>query len=351
MKVELSAVVVNYRTAAQALACVASLKEAFARESIAGEVVLADCASGESEVLGLSSAHADTLVALAENRGYAGGANAGLARARGADIVVANADVVFLPGCLTALRAAIADRSVGAAAPLAVWDPEGRICLPAGFSAGFLRDLAQVSAGRLARLDAARFAAFARSTLALWERGGDADHLVGVVLAARRDVFDRAGRFDERFPFEYEETEWEERVRGAGLRLRFVAGARVRHFWARSAAADPAEAAARRTASARVYRRRRYGALGRALLEKAAGAARAPAARPVKEPRVAARPGAALALSPNPSLMPFAGARLDTEFLLPEQLAASLPLGPLYLRIFDSADGRPLETLVWEKTA
>jgi GT2 family glycosyltransferase len=314
-------------------------------------VVLVDCASGGGEVERLRSAGADVLVALPENRGYSGGVNAGLARARAATLVVGNADVVFLPGALTALVEALADPAVGAAAPLAVWDAEGRIRLPAGFASGFFRDLGQLTAGRFPRLDEARFAAFARRTLALWERGGDADHVIGVVLAARRDVFDRVGRFDERFPFEYEETEWEQRVRAAGLRLRFVAGARVRHLWARSAAADPAETAARREASARLYRQRRYGALGRALLEKAAGSARPPAARAIGEPRLPARPGAAVALSPNPSLMPFAGALLDAEFRLPEELAAHWPAGPLYLCVFDAADGRPLETYVWQKTA
>lgn len=351
MTPKLSAVVVSYKTAAEAAACVRSLREAFSSEGIAGEVVLVDCASGGGEVARLEQAGADVFVALPDNRGYSGGANAGLARARGAVLVVSNADVVFRPGALTALRAALSDPTVGAAAPRAEWDAQGRIRLPAESAPGFLRDLAQLTAGRWPRWDDARFARFARRTLALWERGGDAEHLVGVVLAARREVFDRAGRFDERFPFEYEETEWEQRVKAAGLRLRFVASARVRHLWARSAAADPAETAARRAVSARAYRGRRYGALGRALLERAKGAARPPSARPIGEPRVAARPGAALALSPNPSLVPFAGAGLDVPFCLPDELCAALPPGPLYLRVFDASDGRPLETFVWEKTA
>jgi len=313
--------------------------------------VLVDCASGTGEQERLRGAGADALVALPENRGYSGGVNAGLARARAGTLVVSNADVIFLPGALTGLRGAVADPGVGAAAPLAVWDAEGRICLPAGFASGFLRDLGQLTAGRWPWLDRARFAAFARRTTALWERGGDAEQVIGVVLAARRDVFDRVGRFDERFPFEYEETEWEERVRAAGLRLRFVADARVRHLWARSARADPAETDARRAVSTRLYRRRRYGALGTALLERAVRAARPPKARRIAEPCVPARPGALLALSPNTSVMPFAGARLDGEFRLPEELAAALPAGPLYLRVFDGADGQPLETFVWERPA
>ena len=351
MNPELSAVVVNYRTADLAAACVRSLRAAFARESIDGEVVLVDCDSGESELARLKQAGADVLVALPENRGYSGGLNAGLARARGARLVLSNADVEFKAGALTALTAALANQSIGAAAPLAEWDAEGLIRLPAEFAPGFLGDFRQLTAGRWPRRDQARFARFARRTLSLWEHGGDAEHVVGVVLASRKDVFDRVGRFDERFPFEYEETEWEERVKKTGLRLSFVARARVRHLWARSAALDPVATAARRAVSAKAYRGRRYGVLGRALLERARSAARPPAARPIAEPKVVARPGAALALSLNPSLVPFAGAPLDRDFLLPEEIRQRLPVGPLYLRVFDPGSGAPIETFVWEKTA
>jgi N-acetylglucosaminyl-diphospho-decaprenol L-rhamnosyltransferase len=348
---EVSAVVVNYRTAAEATECVRSLRNAFQKESIPGEVVLVDCASGSDEIERLSRAGADALVALPENRGYSGGVNAGLARARGSLLVLSNADVVFEAGAVTALRHAASDPSVGAAAPLAVWDAEGRLRLPSGFPSGFFRDLAQVSAGRFPRLDRSRFAAFARRQLDLWERGGDTDHLIGVVLAARRAVFDRVGRLDERFEFEYEETEWEERVRRMGLRLRFVPTARVRHFWARSAsAANPADTAARRAASLNRYRQSRYGSLGRALLERASASPRPPEAVRIPEPLLPSRPGAALAVTPNPSLIPFVGTSLEGGFRLADELAAGLPAGPLSLRAFDAASGRPLETFVWEKS-
>jgi N-acetylglucosaminyl-diphospho-decaprenol L-rhamnosyltransferase len=333
-----SVIVVNHRSAGEAAGCVASLREAFARENLAGEVVLVDCDSGVEEVRALAALHTDTEVFLPENRGYSGGANAGLERARGPRIVVANADVVFLEGALTALLDEIETRKVGAAAPLCFWDAGGRLRLPADSAAGFLGELGL-----------RHFAPFARRTLHLWERGGNARHLPGAVLAARRDVFDVAGRFDERFLFEYEETEWEDRVRAAGLRLRFVPAARVRHLFARSAARNP-ETEGRREVSRRLYRERRYGRLGRALVERAA----ARAARPVEaaaldQPFVAARAGASLAVSTNPSLIPFAGAALDADFRLPDDVLASLKPGPLYLRVFRTADGRPLETFVWEK--
>src|SRR5262249_46666562 len=159
----------------------------------AGEILVVDCASGEQERARLAGVGADRLVLLDENRGYSGGVNAGLARAGSRRLILSNADVIFRRGALASLLEAIADPRVGAAAPVASWDEEGRLLLPPGFAPGFWTDFAQRSAGRWPRLDDRRFASFALRTLALWRRGGGAPHLSGAVLAARRDVFDRVG--------------------------------------------------------------------------------------------------------------------------------------------------------------
>jgi hypothetical protein len=220
--------------------------------------------------------------------------------------------------------------------------------MPPGYAPGFWRDLMQLSAGRWPSLDRRRFASFARETLRLWEKGGDTEHLTGAVLAARREVLDRAGPFDENFRFEFEETEWEDRVRKVGFKLRFLPEARVRHLYARSAARNP-EAGARRTAGARLYRRRRYGRWGAALLEKAPALSRTIAAVRLDQPRVSAHSGAAVAISPNPSLLPFASATLSQDFEMPAEVIESLPAGPVYLRSYRTVDGQPIETFVWSK--
>jgi len=333
-----SVVVVNHRSAGEAAGCVASLRAAFAAEAVEGEIVLVDCGSGEAERRALAELGADTEVFLDENRGYSGGANAGLARARASAVVVSNADVAFLPGALTALLGAIAAPRVGAAAPLCFWDEGRRLRLPADSASDFF-----------GQMGLAPFAPFARRTLRLWEAGGDARHLPGAVLAMRREVLDRVGRFDEAFLFEYEETEWEDRVRDAGLALVFEPRARVRHLFGRSAARNP-DTERRRQVSRRLYRERRYGRIGRALLERAAvRPPRRAAAVALSEPAVSAREGAWLAVSTNASLVPFAGCPLDADFRLPEDVLASLRSGPVYLRVFRAADGRPLETFVWDR--
>lgn len=349
MAPEVSVIVVNHRSADHAVRCLESLRSCLAAEGISGEALLVDCASGEEERSRLAEAAADLTLSLAENRGYSGGVNVGLARASGKKLILSNADVVYRPGSLSALLRAVEAPSVGAAAPVSFWDAQDRIRLPPGFAPGFFRDVAQLAGGRWPALEARRFARFARETLRLWRQGGPAQHLSGAVLVVRREVFDRVGRLDERYPFEYEETEWEDRVQAAGLRLLVVAEAPVRHFWGKSAAASPGSAR-RRAVSQTLYRERRYGPLGRALLEALGGAAPPPPlARRIESPAFSRQEGAWLAISPNPSLLPFAGTSLAEDFSLPEEILSDLPVGPLYFRVFREADGRPLETSVWEK--
>jgi N-acetylglucosaminyl-diphospho-decaprenol L-rhamnosyltransferase len=346
LSIEVSAIVVNHRSAGEASACAASLRNGFDREGVTGEIVLVDCGSGSEEIDNLRGAPADLLLALAENRGYSGGVNAGLARASGRILLLCNADVVFTAGAISALREAVGERRVGAAGPLCFWDAGGRLQLPPGFAPGFARDFLQLATGRFPGLDRRRFRAFARQTLRLWAQGGEAPHLAGAVLAIRREVLDRVGRLDERFPFEYEETEWQDRARHKGYRLAYVPEARVRHLYARSAARNP-ETARRRAASETLYRSRRYGALGARLLARARSMARATAAQAIRQPCIERRAGACLALSTNPSVMPFAGAALEEEFVLPAEIRPSLAGGPLYLRVFRRSDGEPLTTFVW----
>ena len=345
---DVSIVIVNHRSAEEAERCVASLRDDFSAGGISGEIVLVDCASGEAERRQLAGIGADRLVLLDENRGYSGGLNAGLARARSARILLSNADVVYRRGAVASLLDAIGERDVGAAAPVASWDREGRILLPPGFRPSFWTDLAQRAAGRSPALDDRRFAAFARRTLRLWREGGNAPHLSGAVLAVRRNVLDRIGRFDERFPFEYEETEWEDRARSAGLRLVVAPSARVQHLWAKSSSRSP-QVQSRRAASERLYRERRYGRWGRWVLDRVTASPRPPAR--LVEPCVPAAPGHFLAISPNASRIPFSGADLENEFRLPAEIAGCLAPGLWRFTTFRAEDGRPVRTFAWERAA
>jgi hypothetical protein len=68
-------------------------------------------------------------------------------------------------------------------------------------------------------------------------------------------------------------------------------------------------------------------------------------------PRLAAAPGHFLAISPNPSRLPFAAADLERDFELPSDIAASVARTRWRFTTFRASDGCAVETRVWEPAA
>ncbi len=169
---DLSAIFVNHRTASEAASAVASVRRALDEESVRGEIVVVDCASGTGEEAALRAIGADRLILLAENRGYSGGLNAGLAAANAKMLLLANSDVEIIAGSLVPLLARAGDPRVGAVAPVHFADRAGRILLPTGFGAGFRRDWLQSRAGRGGPAETRRFEWFAARQWGLWNEGG-----------------------------------------------------------------------------------------------------------------------------------------------------------------------------------
>jgi GT2 family glycosyltransferase len=67
------------------------------------------------------------------------------------------------------------------------------------------------------------------STLDLGSADCDADYVWGANLAIRRRAFELAGRFDEALADRGDEEEWEQRLRDAGGRIRYLAAAGLEH--------------------------------------------------------------------------------------------------------------------------
>jgi GT2 family glycosyltransferase len=142
------------------------------------------------------------VLALRENGGYAGGANAGLARAFGnpsiTHAVVLNDDLELAPGGLALL--AEASGLDGCAAPV-IEAPA-----PDAFAGG--------------RIDSRGFGR---------HEPGSLDFLTGAALCMPRAAWLRVGPFDERLFLYYEDVEWCLRARAAGFALRVEPMATARH--------------------------------------------------------------------------------------------------------------------------
>ena len=154
---------------------------------------------------------------LPENRGYAGGMNAGIAwlRREGCDrFLLLNNDASLEAGSLRMLAQALDDPRLAAVGPVVVRAADGRI-ESAGVRFG-------PRSGR-ARLDG--FGRRARPGSGLLP----VQSLSGAAFMIRAEALDRVGPLDEEYFHSFEDTDWCARARAAGFTLAVVRGARARH--------------------------------------------------------------------------------------------------------------------------
>jgi len=158
------------------------------------------------------------LLALPENRGYAGGNNAGIqaALAHGAELVfLVNNDTALYPDCISSLvRALRRHPQAGMAGPMVhTWD-DNLISSAGGQAAWRHADAVNVGMGEA---DTGQYA----------ER--QVDFINGCSLMVTRAAIASAGLLDERFFMYWEEVDWAMRFRAAGWEIWFEPEARIRH--------------------------------------------------------------------------------------------------------------------------
>lgn len=159
---------------------------------------------------------------LEENRGYAGGMNAGLAwlRREGCDrLLLLNNDAVLEAGSLRLLAEALDDPMLAAVGPVVLRAGDGRV------------ESMGVRLG--SRSGRSRLRGHGRPRdggVGLWPVAS----LSGAALMIRADALDRVGPLDEAYFHSFEDTDWCGRARGAGLGLAVVRGAFARHGGART---------------------------------------------------------------------------------------------------------------------
>jgi hypothetical protein len=166
------------------------------------------------------------MIRLSENRGYAAGMNAGVARLRSAGcdrFLLLNNDAVLEPGCLRRLAEGLEDPGLAALGPVVLRREDGRV------------------ESRGARFDP-QWGRQRLSGHGEWpeRREGIADVEVvsGAVWMLSRAAFERVGPLEESYFFSFEEVDWCLRARGAGLRVGVALDARARHWGSRTLGQD-----------------------------------------------------------------------------------------------------------------
>ena len=206
--VSVAAVVVAWRAGERAGACLARLADV----APGARRILVDNEAGDGT--GVDAPDGTVVLRLTDNRGFAGGANAGLTLAFEEDAthaVLLNDDLLVEPGCVEALVVAAGD--AGAASP--------RIDGPPGvaFAGGEL----ELQRGFGRHVDGAR------------------DYLSGACLCIARAAWERVGPFDEELFLYYEDVEWSLRARELGVPLTVALDARASHSGGASSGGEQGE--------------------------------------------------------------------------------------------------------------
>jgi hypothetical protein len=208
-----SVVVVNWNAGGALARCLASL----APDAAAGaEVVVVDNASTDGSAAAAVATHPwARLHASGANVGFARGANAGAALARGDVLVFLNPDAAVAPGALATLVGALAAAPEAGIAGGGLVDEDGA-WQPAAARFGVLSHL--VCDTSLGRLGARRR-----------RRVHAVDWVYGTFMAVRRDVFEGLGGFDGSYFLYGEDLDLCHRARAQGWRTIHVPEAGAVH--------------------------------------------------------------------------------------------------------------------------
>ena len=186
------------------------------QEGVSTETILVDNASTDGTADYVRRAFPWVrIVSLPENRGFAGGNNAGAREATGSFLAFLNNDTRADPGWLRALRDGI--------------DAEARFALVTSRIV-YMHDPATLdSAGDGLLRAGGAFKRYHGAPATMAPESGEVFGVCGAACLMPKDVFDELGGFDEDFFASHEDVDLSYRARLRGYRCKYVASAVVRH--------------------------------------------------------------------------------------------------------------------------
>ena len=222
MSLSVAAVVLNHRTADDAILAVRSLKAS----DIDVRILVVDNASADDSIRRLREISGIDLLELSENVGFPAGCNAGIEHALGAGadaVMLVNSDVIVPPDAAGAMRAILEqDAGVGIVGPVVRMRSTPDVIESAGLRYDVLT-------GRMRLLDH-RVSASALSPFVT----RSVDAVTGCAMLVRRDVFDAVGLLREDYYFGFEDLDFCLRARQRGFSTRCCGSAFVLHEGHRS---------------------------------------------------------------------------------------------------------------------
>ena len=224
----LSIIIVNYRSRAVLLECLASLEADAAGLETETLVVDNDSRDGTPEALAERFPSVRVLV-NADNLGYARAVNQGIAATRGAYVMVMNPDCIVRQGALRALLGQLSGQPRCAIAGPRIFNPDGTLEYSArGFPEAmtFLFNRYSLLTRLFPRNRWSR-----RYLLSDWDHASvrDVDWVTGACMLVRRASIEQVGGMDEAFFMFNEDVDWCRRMRLAGWTVTYVPSAVIVH--------------------------------------------------------------------------------------------------------------------------
>lgn len=224
---ELSIAIVSWNTRELLDACLTSIRKA--PDAVSREVIVVDNASADGSAEMVRTNHPEvTLIADAENRGYAAANNQAIAAATGELILLLNPDIVVQEGALDTLVGFLRDHeAVAAVAP--------RLVLPDGTTQASCRsfptpDVVLYEALGLSRLFP-RSRRFGKYRMTWWDYDDErpVPQPMASAFLVRRAALEQVGGMDETFPIFFNDVDLCLRLWDAGWEIWYTPRASMVH--------------------------------------------------------------------------------------------------------------------------
>ncbi len=234
---DVSAIILNYKSRGLLRQCLRGI--ATSGDTVTVEVIVVDNNSNDGSVEMLEQDFPEvTVVAAAENKGFASGMNLGLKRANGRYVVLLNPDIAIMDRPFDRLVAFMDQHPRAGVAGPKLLNPDGTVQYSCyRFHNTFTPLFRRTPLGKLPGIRAH----LQRFVMADFDHQEDrpVDWLLGAFLIARREAVQQVGDMDERFFLYFEDVDWCRRFWAVGWEVWYVAGVECVHYHKRASAAHP----------------------------------------------------------------------------------------------------------------
>ncbi len=213
---DLSIIIINYKSAHHVLACIESIYKQTQKYSF--EIIVVDNNSGDDNETKIRAAFpAITWIQSGYNAGFARANNTGINASRGEYILVLNADTIITDNALDKTIDLFKSKEDAVACGVQLLNPDGTHQISgAYFKRGGLNVLLPLPyLGRLIRFMGYKLKTKIPSVTEV-VAVQEVDWIVGAFIMVKKNVLERSGLFDEDFFMYSEEIEWCSRLRKQG---------------------------------------------------------------------------------------------------------------------------------------